>query len=460
MDFNSCNGKINKSYRGFAYRLDRTLKSGIKSFRCVNRDCKGRIHVEGDVTTVREQHNHVPDPAGMEVKHLQSEVRQRATTSHDTPRLIIQESQANLTDEAVAKMPQYKTLQRTVQQKRKVDGAPTLNPNNVAEIDITDTLKQTLRGDNFLLHDSGADDPQRFFIFGTAANIDILKANLHWFSDGTFKIAPRLFFQLTTIHVQMHNQVLPMLYIFLQRKTQVAYTRALREVYDLVGGITPLSIMCDFEKAFHGACRDVFGANIAITGCLFHLGQCIWRKIQALSLADTYVDDRDIRMKCKMLLALAFVPVQSITRAFEEISVDLPEELQGLYDYFEDTWIGRPTRNQRRQPTFTQAVWCVHERVQQHLPRTNNSVEAWHRAFQRTVGYVHPTVYKLIEALRLEQSNTENSVVRLQAGQRAPAANAACRQKELRLQTVVGSFSEERLSDYVRSVAHNCELSV
>ena len=53
-------------------------------------------------------------------------------------------------------------------------------------------------------------------------------------------------------------------------------------------------------------------------------------------------------------------------------------------------------------------------------PRTNNSVEAWHRAFQRTVGYVHPTVYKLIEALRLEQSNTENSVVRLQAGQRAP----------------------------------------
>ena len=58
-------------------------------------------------------------------------------------------------------------------------------------------------------------------------------------------------------------------------------------------------------------------------------------------------------------------------------------------------------------------------------------------------------MYKLIEALRLEKSNAENSVVRLQAGQQAPAANAACRQKELRLQTFVGSFSEERLSDYV-----------
>ena len=93
-------------------------------------------------------------------------------------------------------------------------------------------------------------------------------------------------------------------------------------------------------------------------------------------------------------------------------------------------------------------------------PCTSNSVTAWNRALQRTVGYVHPTVYKLIEALHLEQSNTENSVVCLQAGQRAPAAYATCRQKELRLQTVVGSFSEEQITDHVRSIAHNCEFSV
>ena len=75
-------------------------------------------------------------------------------------------------------------------------------------------------------------------------------------------------------------------------------------------------------------------------------------------------------------------------------------------------------RRHRRPPQYPHAVWNVNARVAQYLPRTNNRVEAWHRAFQKTVGYVHPTVYKLIEAIRLEQSSTGNAVVKLQAGHR------------------------------------------
>ena len=460
MDYTSSKGKLNFNYHGFGYRLERVLKSGAKSFRCIKGDCKGRIHVVNDEVLVRQEHNHVPDPAAMEVKSIQSTIRARATTSHDQPRRIIHESQTQLSQEAVAKLPQYKTLQRNIQRKRKIEGAPAVNPDTVADITVPDALKKTLRDDQFLLHDSGHDDHQRFFIFGTAANVETLKTNRHWFSDGTFKVAPMLFFQLTTIHVQMHNQVLPMIYIFLQRKTQAAYSRALRVLIDMTGGIGPLSVMCDYEKAFHAACREIFGVDVVISGCLFHLGQCIWRKIQALGLADVYVDNADVRIKCKMLLALAFVPLNSITRAFEVISSDIPEELMDLYDYFEDTWIGRPTRHTRRQPMFPQRVWCVQDRVEQNLPRTNNSVEAWHRAFQRTVGYVHPTVYKLIEALRLEQSNTENTVTRLQAGHRQPAPNAGIRQKEARLQTIVSGFDAENIADYVRAISHNCELAV
>ena len=45
-----------------------------------------------------------------------------------------------------------------------------------------------------LLHDSGEDDPGRFFIFGTQRNLDMLANNRHWFTDGTFKVAPHLFY--------------------------------------------------------------------------------------------------------------------------------------------------------------------------------------------------------------------------------------------------------------------------
>ena len=81
--------------------------------------------------------------------------------------LGIQQTQATLSQEAVAKLPQYKTLQRNVQRKRKVQWAPAVNPGAVADIDIPDKLRTSLRGDNFLLHDSGAHDQERFFIFGT-----------------------------------------------------------------------------------------------------------------------------------------------------------------------------------------------------------------------------------------------------------------------------------------------------
>ena len=47
--------------------------------------------------------------------------------------------------------------------------------------------------------------------------------------------------------------------------------------------------------------------------------------------------------------------------------------------------------------------------VLEGLPRTN-SVEGWHRAFQGTTE-VLSEVHKLVEAIRLEQSHTENSIV-------------------------------------------------
>ena len=58
-------------------------------------------------------------------------------------------------------MPQYNTTQRCIQRKRKVKGNPIANPITIQQILIPNELKQTLRVDNFLLHDKGANDPDR-----------------------------------------------------------------------------------------------------------------------------------------------------------------------------------------------------------------------------------------------------------------------------------------------------------
>ncbi|XP_068245282.1 uncharacterized protein [Palaemon carinicauda] len=114
----STKGKVNLLHQGYVYRLDRVLKSGRESWRCVIGTCKGRIYVCGDECTCASDHNHVPDPAKSAASLSIMRLRERAATSNDPPRRIIQETQLNLQPEAVALLPKYHSLQRTVQRKR------------------------------------------------------------------------------------------------------------------------------------------------------------------------------------------------------------------------------------------------------------------------------------------------------------------------------------------------------
>jgi hypothetical protein len=52
-------------------------------------------------------------------------------------------------------------------------------------------------------------------------------------------------------------------------------------------------------------------------------------------------------------------------------------------DYFEDTFIGRVIRNNRRRaPRFSVNMWNCFSRLDEELPRTNNSSEGWNRAIK------------------------------------------------------------------------------
>ena len=52
-------------------------------------------------------------------------------------------------------------------------------------------------------------------------------------------------------------------------------------------------------------------------------------------------------------------------------------------------------------------MWNVHQRVIEDLPRTNNSVEGWHRGSQQSVDCYHPSVFKLVMYFCKEQDKVE-----------------------------------------------------
>ncbi|CAF0979719.1 unnamed protein product [Brachionus calyciflorus] len=99
----------------------------------------------------------------------------------------------------------------------------------------------------FLLFDSGADDKDRFFIFGNEKNLKLLEKS-HIFADGTFDIAPKLFSQVYSLHVYLKNQSYAIVYAILPFKTEKIYIDFLSKVKSKLE-FDPFSISCDFEMA-------------------------------------------------------------------------------------------------------------------------------------------------------------------------------------------------------------------
>ena len=134
--------------------------------------------------------------------------------------------------------------------------------------------------------------------------------------------------------------------------------------------------------------------------------------------------------------------------------------LAPFINYFEDTWIGRPGRRGRGRnaPMFPQALWNCYDASLDDLPKTNNSVEGWHRGFSHLLGSHHPTVWKFISGLQKEQSLNELRLEQYVAGQQPPQGKRVYKDAAERIKKVVGDYGLCPITDYLRGIAHNLSL--
>ena len=57
MDLLSERNSVHKHHNGFIYRFDRMISDGRASWRCLQKGCKGRVHInnEGEMREISEQ---------------------------------------------------------------------------------------------------------------------------------------------------------------------------------------------------------------------------------------------------------------------------------------------------------------------------------------------------------------------------------------------------------------------
>ena len=121
---------------------------------------------------------------------------------------------------------------------------------------------------------------------------------------------------------------------------------------------------------------------------------------------------------------------------------------EGLVLYFERTYVGRVLPGGTfQQLIFPIEMWHCHFEVLAGFPRTTNSVEAWHRSFNATVGCYHPTICKLIQALKLEQGIVELKQIKYLAGER-PTKRKNCQYHEETIWNLERDYFNRSMMDF------------
>ncbi|CAF1124225.1 unnamed protein product [Brachionus calyciflorus] len=401
--------------------LEKTYK-GKMYWKCAysKPQCRARIHTDLNYKPIafpNPNHSiHLPRVENVMCKIVTNEIKEKATISSENPRKIVKECLTRLPVSAASNLTSINNLTQAVKRSRNKVKDYGKEPKTREQIVINDKYKKTNSDEDFVLLDSGEEDLDRIIILGTITNLKRLENEKTWYMDGTFSISPKVYKQLFTINIIKENKNLPLLYALLPDKLQTSYERVFEFVRRHIQN-EPDFVITDFEKSILN-CIEKFYPKTKIGRCYFHLTKNLWKNVVDKGLKKMYRKNESFRQSFRFLKALPFVPIKHTIFAFDYIKSISPSEFTPILDYFESNYIGKKKEDDekvRLVPRFKIDTWNVRKRMEKNLPRSNNSVEAWHKAMSQDIPD-HPNVNKLIDFLLKEQHLTEILIQQIKSG--------------------------------------------
>jgi hypothetical protein len=112
----------------------------------------------------------------------------------------------------------------------------------------------------------------------------------------------------------------------------------------------------------------------------------------------------------------------------------------------------------RKNPLFVHELWNVYDRVVEDLPRSNNAIEGWHNAFANRVLISHPSISKLADKIRQEQSKFEIDIEQVRQGHEPKPKKASYKKVDDRIKRLVQAYDNNNLAQYLKGLAANVTL--
>jgi hypothetical protein len=436
------------------------------------------------MSTVLDQksHNHARSDASTTAEKVKMEMKDAAKRSRACPTQIVADALVQHPVDVRAAVGNLESVKRDLRNQKR-GNRPTA-PASLDSFSIKDEWTTTGYPDYrpFLIYDSGAQSHERVIVFGSDRALQHLSRARVWYMDGTFETAPHLFKQLYVIRAPAGESSVTCVYAFLSGKSQALYELLFRGLNDHCRSngydLEPERIKVDFEQAVFRAIASVYGTDVTVSGCYYHLTQSTYRKIQELGLATQYSNNAEVHHFCGMLDGLAFLPIDTVSDGMQLLHslVHKLPQLTPLLEYFDTTYVsgafrssqvaatggqGTVLRLTRRTPIFPPSTWNVYEATVNDQPRTNNICEAWNNGFKIAVGHSHPDIYTSVDAIRKDEAACSTLLHQLDIGQ--PPKKRVRRESHNLQQRLKGLCTDYRdgkrsLTNFMRALGHNIHM--
>ena len=238
---------------------------------------------------------------------------------------------------------------------------------------------------------------EKYVIFMSEFQINYFTEIEEIFIDGTFKVAPKNWYQLLNIfgYNKKQNFYMPLAYIILNSKSEEIYNEVFYKIIQLIKYHTNLKsfedikIMSDFEIGLRKAIKKNFELCL-LDGCYFHYCKAIWKKIKKLNLFKKKLRYNTIIIFFVMKV-YPYIKTDKREKYYEKLEIfaeNLGDNYIKLLKYFKKYWKDCELFN------FTNLNNKIIEN------RTNNICESFHHKLNKKISHFHPKMSFLVDGLK------------------------------------------------------------
>ena len=253
----------------------------------------------------------------------------------------------------------------------------------------------------------------RVIIFATQNNLIHLENAGVIICDGTFYACPKPFRQVYTFMCMIREKTYPIAYALMESTNKQSYDTVFGALKQHIS--ERATIILDFEAAPIISVKNIL-LNFKITGCYFHFTQCIWRQIQRMGKQVMYRTNVKFQTEVKMVCALAFVPSNRMEYEFANLTNyflnnNADECILELIFYVEKNFLRNYIYIYQDKSNNDEFIFSIYNNTVNGLPRTQNSIEGWHRSLNARTTSKHQSLFNLFKELQHQQNSCEIKIM-------------------------------------------------